>query len=419
MDDDNTIGGRLRGLRMWRHMTLAEVAGLAGMAPSYLSMVERGVRPLDRRSVISALAVALRVSETDIAGGPHLGADPLQSGPHAHIPGLREALALNTIGGPVTSHARPLAVVTAELAALRGAHARSDYLRLGSALPHLLDELYWHASQPAGEDALKLAAGALVGACNWAAGMAHSLSYPDLAQLASRASLAAADSAGDPVLQGKARFLLIGTAPRATPGAWDTLLAAAERAAASLEPHARSEHSLHVLGLLTLRCALAATAARQDAAAKHWLAEASAIAGRVPDDPERNWEYFGVTNVAIWSVALAVERGETGGAILEAARAVDQSKLTVMSRRAYLCLDVSRGLARDPKSRGEAVRWMAEALAAAPQQVSNYGPARATVAYLLERARSAAGGRELRGMAARMGVPHAITVRQLISQTVK
>jgi len=42
--DDGTIGGRLRELRLWRHMTLAEVAGLAGVTPAYLSMAERGLR---------------------------------------------------------------------------------------------------------------------------------------------------------------------------------------------------------------------------------------------------------------------------------------------------------------------------------------------------------------------------------------
>jgi len=43
---------------------------------------------------------------------------------------------------------------------------------------------------------------------------------------------------------------------------------------------------------------------------------------------------------------------------------------------------------------------------AAPQRIRNSAPVRETVAFLLNRARVAAGGRELRGMAARMGLPH-------------
>jgi len=63
--DENTqpIGERLRVLRRWRGMTLAEVAGLAGVSESYLSMAERGLQTLDRRSMISAVASALRVPD--------------------------------------------------------------------------------------------------------------------------------------------------------------------------------------------------------------------------------------------------------------------------------------------------------------------------------------------------------------------
>ena len=54
--DGITIGARLRTLRRWRGMTQTQVAGLAGLSPSFLSMVETGQRPLDRRSHIAALA---------------------------------------------------------------------------------------------------------------------------------------------------------------------------------------------------------------------------------------------------------------------------------------------------------------------------------------------------------------------------
>jgi len=67
---------------------------------------------------------------------------------------------------------------------------------------------------------------------------------------------------------------------------------------------------------------------------------------------------------------------------------------------------VGRGVARDPKARAEAVGWLRRAEEIAPQRVRNYAPARETVAYLLSRATDTAGGPELRGMAARMGVRH-------------
>ena len=43
--DEVTIGARLRTLRRWRGKTQTELAGLAGLSPSFLSMVETGQRP--------------------------------------------------------------------------------------------------------------------------------------------------------------------------------------------------------------------------------------------------------------------------------------------------------------------------------------------------------------------------------------
>lgn len=124
------------------------------------------------------------------------------------------------------------------------------------------------------------------------------------------------------------------------------------------------------------------------------------------DNPTCNWEWFGATNVAIWRVAIAVERGESGRAVLELASGANPDKLVVATRRAALFLDVGRGLAREPGTRGDAVTWLRQAETTAPQWIRNYGPAREAVAFLLARAKTTAGGRELRGMAARMGVPH-------------
>ena len=407
MDEDSTIGARLRELRRWRGMTLTEVAGLAGVTPSYLSMAERGLRPFDRRSVISGVAGALQASESELVGGPHLGKDPLQSGPHTAVPALRFTLSVNTLGEATTEQARPLTAVTEELESLRPAHGAGDYLRLGPVLPGILDELYLHVARAGGEDGHVRATAALVDALLWSASMCHNLRYPDLAQIASRAAVEAAGRVGDPVLLGMAQFERIGTAPHPSPTAWVQALAMTERAASALEPHARSEHSLQVLGMLTLRCAFAAAAALKEAEASHWLTEAEKLAARVSDeDPARNWEWFGATNVAIWRTALAVELGESGAAVLKLASRVDPAKLVVATRRAGLYLDVGRGLARDPRTQEEAARWLRRAEQAAPQQFRNYGPAREAVGYLLTRARTTAGGRELRGMAARMGVPH-------------
>jgi transcriptional regulator with XRE-family HTH domain len=404
--DEVTIGARLRTLRRWRGKSQVELAGLAGLSPSFLSMVETGQRPLDRRSHIAALASALKVSEIDLVGGPHLTPDPLQSDPHLSVPALRVALQTNSLTAPAVDRGRPLPeltrLVTDKIEPLRRA---CNYVATGQLLPDVLDELHYHVVAAADERAKQQALEALVEACICATFTAKSLSYPDLAHLAALRAEEAAVLLGDPIYRGKADFVWLHTLPRA--GAWDRSLAAAERTADRLEPHATNALGRQVLGMITLTASLAAASLQRGDTAQHWLAAAAELADRVPDTPMVNWQSFSVTNVNIWRVSVGVERGETGLAMLKLAEQVRLDGLEPKSsRRADFFADMGRGLAREQRTRAEAVRWLRRAEDAAPQRIRNSAPVRESVAYLLNRARAAAGGPELRGMAARMGMPH-------------
>lgn len=57
----------LRRVRRRRGLTQVELAGLAGMSFSYISMIETGQRTLTRRDHVNALAAALRVTPAEIA----------------------------------------------------------------------------------------------------------------------------------------------------------------------------------------------------------------------------------------------------------------------------------------------------------------------------------------------------------------
>src|ERR1700678_3382582 len=282
-EDEATIGQRLRRLRLWRGMTLAEVGGLAGVTAAYLSMVERGLRPLDRRSTISALAAALRVSETDLTGGPHLGSDREQSAPHLAIPALRVALESNSLTEPSDDYARSSDDLASEVETLNRLYRQKcDYAGVGERLPAVIDELHVRACPAASEADRKAALGALVEACVTAAFMAKDLGYPDLAYVAGVRAEEAAQMAGDPVTKGVAAFIRFHTAPRAL-RSWDRSLTLAERAADALEPHVRGAKAISVAGLLTLSAALAGAVLQRGSVVEHWLSESAEFASRVPD----------------------------------------------------------------------------------------------------------------------------------------
>lgn len=408
MYHETTIGARLRTLRKWRGMNLVEVAGLAGLSKTHLSDIERGLKALDRRSYIAGLASALRVSETDIVGGPHLSEDPVQAGPHTAIPHLRMALQTNSLDNPLCDRARPLAELVAELAVAERLRIRCDYDGLGDHLPDLVDELHVHTADPVDEAAHALALRTMVDACIAATHLASNLGYGDLAHLAARRAWEAAAVLDNPVGKGKAAFVAVLTMPKVGRlGSWARSLNAAERAAAALQPHAVDPAGIHTLGMIALTASMAAAAVNDHAAAAAWLDEAAELAARVPDEPDAAWMAFSASNVGVWRVAVAVEAGQAGRGVAELAARVDESKLVgVGSRRASFLADVGRGLARDRSTRDQAVRYLRRAEDVAPQRIRNDARVQASVAALLQQAVSSAGGRELRGMAARMGVPH-------------
>jgi transcriptional regulator with XRE-family HTH domain len=405
MHDTTSIGVRLRTLRKWRNLTLVELAGMAGMSKTHLSDIERGLKALDRRSFIAGLSTALRVSESELVGRPHPTQDPAQAGPHAAIPQMRIALQTNTLTDPATDRARELGVLVAEMKALEGVASGCDYVTLGRRLPGVIDELHFHAAQPRDEAAQRDALTALVEACRCAAFTMKGLGYGDLAHQAATRVEDAARLLGDPVALGKAAFCRIQTMPREA--GWDRKLAAARRAADALQPHARGVEGTAVLGMLILTSALSAAVAYRFDDAHDDLAEARDLADHIDDDLCLNWQAFSTTNVGVWGVALAVESGETGGAVLEKARIVDESLLRERpSRHAAFLADVGRGLAREQKTANQALDWMLRAERVAPQRIRNNAQVREAVAVMIQRSKVAASGRELRGMAARMGIPH-------------
>jgi transcriptional regulator with XRE-family HTH domain len=75
----------LRRVRRRRGLTQVELAGLAGLSYSYISMIECGRRKLTRRDHVNALAAALRVPPAEIVPSLSPGFDEWAPAPPAPV----------------------------------------------------------------------------------------------------------------------------------------------------------------------------------------------------------------------------------------------------------------------------------------------------------------------------------------------
>lgn len=389
------IGRRLREVRVWRGLSLRATAELAGLSAGYLSRIERGERPVERRSTLEALAAALRVAPSELTGATTPATEDRETGPA--VAALRLALADAEFGEPVGSAPRPWPAVAADLAAVNALRPRADYAALGAALPALIVDL--HAHLPGRHRTAALAG--LVDCYAAAQFLAKNLGLPDLAQVASRNLRDAAAALSGPEWVGLAAW---SRAQAISQTARARALAVAVRGADEVAGELDRPQVAEVYGSLHLTAALAAmTLGRPGAAADH-LAEAADVAERPGVGTGFGMLSFSRGNVEVWRTMIAVESGE-GGRAVEIARAVDPGSLPASpSRRAAFWIDVGRGLAMERPTREEAVGAFLTAEQLAPQRFRANVFAREAVTDLLMRARRDAGGRELRGLAHRMGV---------------
>lgn len=401
MQDEPNIGARLRVLRKWRGLTLVELAQLSGVSKTQISAVERGTRLLDRRSHIAALAGALRVSETELIGLPHISPDPEQSAPHGVVPLLREALTGNAFDDPAVDRARPLAeldsLLKGELAQLNTA---ADFAQRGQLAAPIYDELHFHIAN-GGEADKRCALALLIDACEALGMTLHYLGYKDLAYFAASRAIEAARLLDDPTLSGQAAYLRFQLMPK--PTSWDRPLVVASQAAARLQPHVGSSRvAMETYGMLHLSAGLAAAAVNKMALANEHYEHAVDLGKKTGDNPDA-WSAFGATNAGIWGVAIAMELGDYAEAV-QRSRDVNPGRLPHRERRAVFYADTGRALAHLRGKERSAVEQLQKAESLAPQRIRNSGPVQEAITYLLNKHMRTSPGIELRGMATRMGI---------------
>jgi transcriptional regulator with XRE-family HTH domain len=382
----SSIGARARMIRRRRGLSLEVVAGLAGISPAYLSMLERGQRGFNRRGLLEDLADALGCSVADVTGQPYLAPDRGTADALSVVAEITPLLYDITLDHVPDIPARPVEQL-ASWAAQANAHCdEARYALAGKDLGALLTELHVHAAK--GSPAIRRTAlAALVEACAVAFGIARQLGHPQLAVQAMDRGHAAAVRLGDPALAGFAGLARAGAFSRL--GARRTAAAVLSEARAAVEgeadPTGDDVRAAEALGMTHLLAAqLAGRDGRAGDADAH-LAEAADLAAATGERNTLAW-HFGPANVAAWSLAIAVERGDGPSH----AERLDANPVAPVSagRRSRLHLDLARGYAQAEGGKdNEAIRHLDAADRIAPIRVRNDPIARDLVLTLDRRAR--------------------------------
>ncbi|HEX6354397.1 helix-turn-helix domain-containing protein [Actinophytocola sp.] len=394
------IGPRVREIRNWRGMNLSATAGLAGLSVSYLSMIERGQRPVTRHAILEALALALRVSPEELTGQPYMPADPLSNEAHAGIAAIEAALDAYDLSTDPGVSPRPWPELGQAVQDLNEVlRADADYAALGGVIPGLLAEL--HATYVREPDHRRDVLVGLVYTYRAAAGVTKCLGVRGLPLVAARLAQTCAEELESPEWLGFGSFVrgyAAGSLDR--PHQYNL----AVRTIDMLQPALDDASVVQAAGALHLNAALVKAAQGEADRASDHVAEATELANRLPEHTDNfGWLHFSAEAAGIWRVSLGAELGE-GAKVAEYARTVRPEAIEGRARRAAFLKDIGCALVTEKRMWEKGVQTLSEAERTAPQLIRNNPFVRDVVSAQLRRARRDAGGRELRGLAWRMGI---------------
>ncbi|GLW35043.1 transcriptional regulator [Actinoplanes regularis] len=358
------------------------LADLAGMSQPYLSQIETGTRPVERRATLVALAGALDVSIADLTRQPGDPTDPVRAAAAAHVPAIREALVRREVGELEEPHH--------EVRQLMEAGGAYDFATAAPMLPNLLGGLR-------GGDLVQVAH---VGTYT----LKH-LGYTDLARDAARLAVAEARELGDPAWIGIAEFVRILAMPPEMPGAPTRH---AQRVADEIQPHIGDPQARQAYGMLHLHAALRAAVDRRSDVALDHLREAGEAAQSLgePEDLGLARFAFGPTNVGFWTVSVQLELGEPRLAI-ETSELVAPGWIPLANRQAPYFADVATALAQVGRDH-EAIAAFLRAEAVGPQWVRLRPTVRDTIGSIIRRTKRNALTKQMRSAAV------AVNLRQLV-----
>ncbi|MFE2960929.1 helix-turn-helix domain-containing protein [Nocardia tengchongensis] len=395
-EQDTYIGQRVREIRARRGISQQVLADRSGISRSVIAKYETGLRPVDSRRTLLALAEALGCTLGDLTGSEDR-IDPSTSTFHRAVPAIETALWTR---GDVTDIRPPRTLDELSAAVEHASRLRQggDYAALGPLLPDLLNDAY-HLTETGGAAAWDLLATAAYGVSSALRQRGHDALAWTAVQESERAA-AHADSLA-PIAA--AQFLK-SQVLAARPGALSAALTVATGVADQLTPDARTRGELETVGMTRLQAGFVETLAGGDP--QPHLDEAAEMATRLTDAPTghstaRN-RTFGPANVALWQLSSAVERREPGQA-LRIAETLNPADLPKGSRHALYFVEVGRAYAMKRDHRAT-LHALLRAEHAAPQHVRGLAPVRELVGAMLREARRDLATGQLGKLAQRVGV---------------
>lgn len=373
------LGRKIAAERRRRGLSQPELARLLGRSVAWVSQVERGVRKIDRMSVLETVATALDVPLYELAAEAPVVAAVIEEPPGAA--GLRLVLSGAYALRAMLDGRRPTTLSTLRARSGKAwdlTHA-GQYTDLADLLRGLVPDLETAArSLPEAQRAevFELMA-ATYQACS--AALAK-LGEPEAAWIAADRAMAAAERAGNPLLvaAGAFRLVFVFLAARHYDQAEETARTAAEALQAQTDDG--NPQAMSLWGALTLQRAVIASRVNDADAAYSHLERAAQVATRLGEGRNDFNTEFSPANVSLHEIAVAVELGDAGRA-LRVAAAVDASGLSA-ERRARMLIDVARAHAQR-RQVSESVVALRQAEDIAPELVGGHELVRQLVSDLL------------------------------------
>jgi transcriptional regulator with XRE-family HTH domain len=393
--DELPIGRRVAYWRTRRKMSQQVFADRLGKSKSWVDKVERGVRRLDKFSVVYEIADVLQLDVQLLLGkDPQRRPDSINCIDQVEVEEIRAALErYDQISAYF--HARPEPPSLPEMRKAVGhawlTYQHAKYGVLARALPKLLRDAQAADTALAGSATSADAAHLLGEVYQIASSALRKLGEFELAWLAGDRSIAVAQRADDPLLAGTATYrvaLALLSMGRARP-ALEVNVNIANRLASGDGGTASGPERLSVYGALLLQASMAAARIGDMATVRDLLAGAEEAARQIGGDQNHYWTSFGPTNVQLHRVATAVEMGEGRLAIdVHESMNLDAFNTLMPERRAHHYLDVARGYALV----GEVARaseMLLEGDRLAPSEIRCRPLAREVLSDILRRTRGA------------------------------